>query len=138
MEQIGYVTQVTDGVAKIRVDRESACGGNCAGCHGCPQNAVIISLKDDKDNPFVVGEKVYLNMKNSHFFTGLFKSYGVLIVTMLIGAILGYCLSKTEGLSVLGGFIGLVIGGIIVRLVNNREQIPMSVRREKDNKGGQI
>lgn len=134
MEQIGYVTRIVDGMAKIRVDRESACGGNCAGCHGCPQNAVIISVKDDADNPFEIGERVILNMKTGHFFSGLFKSYGVLIITMLLGAIMGYLLFKTEGFSVLGGFMGLIIGGIIVRLANKREQIPISVKRiNKDN-----
>ncbi|MBO5364185.1 MAG: SoxR reducing system RseC family protein [Clostridia bacterium] len=89
MEQIGYVARIEDGIAKIRVDRESACGGNCSTCHGCPQTAVLVSYPDNQEHPFQVGEEVRVLMPTGKFFSGIMKSYGVLIFTVLAGTILG-------------------------------------------------
>ena len=42
MEQTGYVTKVSDGRIKVRVIRESSCGGNCVSCKGCPSGIQLI------------------------------------------------------------------------------------------------
>ena len=47
MEQTGYVVEIKNGVAKIRIDRESACGGKCVSCKGCPSNAIIVEAKNE-------------------------------------------------------------------------------------------
>ncbi len=130
MEQFGFVTSIEDGLAKIRVDRESACGGNCAGCHGCPQNAIIISWPDNPENPFMIGERVKVTMPTNNFFAGIFKSYGVLILALLAGAILGYEITGIDGGSVVGVFIGLVIGGFVVKLISDKSKNAISVTKE--------
>lgn len=111
MEQVGYVAELCGDFVKVRVDRESACGGNCAGCHGCPQNAVLISCNNDLKNPFELGEKVRIVMPTGTFFSGMLKSYGVLVLAVLLGAVLGFSCTHLEGVSVLGAFLGLLIGG---------------------------
>ena len=120
MEQSGFVTEVRDGFAKVRVDRESACGGNCAGCHGCPQTAVLISCPVDPEKPVRIGEKVKITMPTGTFFSGMFKSYGILILMVLLGAIFGFYLTGIEGFSVLGALLGLLIGGVCVRLLSRK------------------
>ena len=42
MEQTGYVTKVSDDRIKVRVIRESSCGGNCVSCKGCPSGIQLI------------------------------------------------------------------------------------------------
>ncbi len=129
MTQIGFVTEVSEKSIKVRVDRESACGGNCAGCHGCPQNAVVVTCSVQPDMTFHQGEKVRVLMPTGMFFSGMMRSYGVLIFTVLLGAVLGFFLTKSEGVSVLGAFIGLLIGGFLVSLLSKK--FPSEVIVEK-------
>lgn len=131
MEQIGFVAEVGKDEVKIRVERQSACGGNCAGCHGCPSNAVLISYPNDPQNPFSLGERVTVVMSTKNFFGGIMQSYGILILFMLAGAIGGYVWSEREGIAVLGGFLGLGIGGILVSFLGRRKKgDALSVRRD--------
>ncbi len=129
MEQIGYVTGIDNGIAKIRVDRESACGGNCGACHGCPNTAVLVSFPNDPHAPFVIGEKVRILMPTGTFFFGIIKSYGVLILSVLAGAILGYSLHHGEGFAVLGAGLGLVLGGCLVHVLSRKAKPSMRIQR---------
>ncbi len=129
MEQIGYVSAIENGIAKIRVERESACGGNCGACHGCPSTAVFVTYPDDKDRPFRVGETVKVLMPTGKFFGGMMKSYGILIITVIVGAILGYCVNFTEGFSVLGAFLGLLVGGVVVHILSKKSHSGIVVKR---------
>lgn len=137
MEQKGYVAETDGIIAKVRVDRESACGGNCASCHGCPRNAVLVSCPVDSQNPVEVGDVVMVVMPTGRFFSGLLKSYGVLILTVLAGAVLGYSLRPSEGVSVLGAFLGLVIGGVWISFLSKKSQTGVTMQRldrqEDDN-----
>ncbi len=137
MKQTGYVAKIEDGMAKIRVERESACGGNCAGCHGCPQNAVFVSCPDDPKKPFLIGEQVLVTMPTNQFFMGILQSYGVFIVSMILGAVLGFIFIGNEGASVLGGFFGLLFGGWLVHLIGKHTPNHITVlRMENDNERG--
>ena len=133
MEQIGYVAKIENGIAKVRVERESACGGNCAGCHGCPQNAVFIEYPVDAENPFAIGEEVLVVMPTKSFFGGMMKSYGIMIVTIIFGAVLGFIVFSNEVFSVLGGFLGLFFGGVMVHLLGKNSSTHITVLRKKDN-----
>ncbi len=129
MEQTGFVTEINGDVAKVRVDRESACGGNCAGCHGCPQTAVLVSCPINPENPVHIGEEVKVIMPTGRFFSGLFKSYGVLILSVLVGAVLGYSVRPSEGFSVLGALLGLMIGGVWVSFLSKKSQTGVMIQR---------
>ncbi len=129
MEQLGYVAKIDDGIAKIRVDRESACGGNCGACHGCPNTAVLVSFPNDPQDPFSIGEKVRILMPTGTFFFGIIKSYGVLILSVLAGAVLGYSLNQSEGFSVLGAGLGLVLGGCWVHVLSRKSKPSMRIQR---------
>lgn len=129
MEQVGYVAELCGDFVKVRVDRESACGGNCAGCHGCPHNAILISCDNDLENPFTLGENVRVIMPTGIFFSGMLKSYGVLIFTVLLGAVVGYWLTHMEGFSVLGAFLGLLLGGGWTTFYSRRFRANMKAER---------
>ncbi len=135
MEQIGYVAKIENGIVKIKVERESACGGNCAGCHGCPQNAVFVEAPNDPEKPFLIGEEVVVVMPTKSFFAGMLKSYGVMIFTMIFGALLGFFIFQKEVFSVIGGFSGLVFGGWLVHLLGKQTSSHITVlRKELDSK----
>ncbi len=133
MKQIGYVVQVEEDV-KIRVARESACGGNCGACHGCPSGAVFITYPNDKSNPFEIGEQVVIEMSSSNFLKGTFGSYGIMTICMLLGAILGYVVTKQEIISVLGGFLGLIFGAVFMRLMFGRHSQNLTIKRQNEKR----
>ncbi len=132
MMQTGYVAKIESGTVKIRVMRESACGGNCASCHGCPSGTVFVTCKDEPQNPFVVGEEVLIEMPSKKFFSGMFGSYGIMALGMLLGASVGYGMTVTEGFSVLGAFLGLAVGAGLMRLLSKKRENDIQIIRQKE------
>ena len=116
MENTGYIVDILKDKVKVRVDRESACGGHCVSCKGCPTEAVIAECR--LIGSANIGDKVRLSMDNSKFFKKLFLGYGQTVILAVLGAIFGYIIFKTEISSVLGGFLGLLLGIIIAKLAD--------------------
>ena len=125
MEQKGIVTAVEGGEAKIRVDRVSACGGNCVSCKGCPSEAVFVTVTDHLG--LQPGETVRLRTETKGVLIGAFVGYVGLAVLILLGAIVGYLAGKQEGFAVLGAFSGLVAGLIILRFFSRVNQRHMKI-----------
>ena len=118
MEQVGYVARVGEADVTIRVARESACGGNCGACHGCPSDAILVTCPNDDKHPYYIGEEVMLRMPSESFLSGTLLSYGLMSVTMLLGAILGYLFTHVEFGSVLGAFAGFAVGVLGMRWIS--------------------
>lgn len=114
MRQEGYVAAVSGDTVKIRVDRESACGGNCVSCKGCPAEAVMIECKTAEK--LEVGDRVELTMSTGRFLGNAALGYGVLTALAISGAILGYTFRESEGASVLGALVGIILGIAIFRI----------------------
>ena len=131
MRQQGVVTETTEDEAKIRVDRETACGGNCAGCHGCPSGAVFVTCPNSPSDPLRPGDIVSIEMPARTFFQHAFWSYGALAVFMLAGAIFGYWISGLEAGSVLGGFGALALGILMLRIVFGKRKSDFKVTKLK-------
>lgn len=132
MRQQGHVTQVEGDRVKIRVLRESACGGNCVSCQGCPTGAVVLDWPNDPQRPFWVGEPVELEMPTGRFFRGMVWSYGMPAALMVAGAILGYAVSHADGGAALGAFGGVLAGILIVRWTSRRLETGIRVLRRED------
>lgn len=78
MIQTGVVTETSAEAAKVRVDRESACGGNCAGCHGCPAGAVFVTCPNTPEDPLRPGDMVQIEMPARAFFKMPFGAMALL------------------------------------------------------------
>ncbi len=127
MEQRGYVTEINNGILKVRVDRESACGGHCVSCNGCPSAAVIVECDAIAD--VSVGDTVVLSVSSGRFFKNAFWGYGFITLLILIGAIVGYNIKPSDNASVLGAFIGLVTGLIIVKLLFRKSKAKLTAKK---------
>ncbi len=114
MKQTGYVTEIKDGKMRVRVDRESACGGNCVSCKGCPTGAVIAEY--DVPDGVKVGDTVELTMPNSEFYKKAMLGYTVPTVLTIAGAVVGFWVSRNDGGSVIGAAAGLALGLILARI----------------------
>lgn len=128
MEQTGYVTEINGDRVKVRVDRESACGGNCVSCKGCPSSAVIVECRTDMD--LAVGETVNLIMPNGVFYKNAFFGYGIMTILTVLGAFAGFALFKSEGASVLGALIGIIAGLLLTKLVSAKNSPEIIIKRK--------
>ncbi len=121
MVQYGYVTSVSGNRVKVSVVRESACGGNCVSCKGCPSDTVVIDYIADDNKSFKIGDYVKIEMPTASFFKGAFGGYILSSVLMLLFAVLGYWFFKSEGMSVIAGILGLIFGLVCVKLIFGKE-----------------
>ena len=121
MVQYGYVTSVSDNKIKVSVVRESACGGNCVSCKGCPSDRVIIDYITDDYKKFSIGDYVKIEMPTASFFKGAFGGYILSSFLTLLFAVLGYWFFKSEGMSVISGMLGLIFGLVCVKLIFGKE-----------------
>lgn len=128
MEQTGYVTEINGDRVKVRVDRESACGGNCVSCKGCPASAVIVECRTDKD--LEVGDTVTLIMPNGAFYKNAFLGYGIMTILTIFGAFAGFALFKSEGASVLGALVGIFTGLLLTKLVSAKASPEITIKRK--------
>lgn len=115
MEQTGYVIESKNGIAKIRVDRESACGGNCVSCQGCPSSAVIVEAKDSIG--LSKGDVITLFEDSSKVIKYAIIGYGLMALLLVAGAVIGYIITKRDIIALISAAVFLLIGFLIVKLI---------------------
>lgn len=113
MEQTGYVIESKNGTAKIRVDRESACGGNCVSCKGCPSSAVIIEAKDDIG--LNRGDVITLFEDSSKVIKHALIGYGLMALLLVVGAVVGFMLTQRDIIALIFAAAFLLVGFLIVK-----------------------
>lgn len=115
MEQIGYVIESKNGVAKVRVDRESACGGKCVSCNGCPTKAIIVETKDEYG--LKRGDVVNLFEDSRKVIRYALIGYGLMAVLMVLGAVIGFMTTGKDFSALLFAAGFLSAGFLFVKLV---------------------
>lgn len=115
MEQTGYVLESKNGIAKVRVERESSCGGNCVSCKGCPTGAVIVDAKDTIG--LSRGDVVTLFEDTKKVIGYAVVGYGLMALLLVVGAVIGYIITKNDVLSLVSAAVFLLLGFLIVKLL---------------------
>lgn len=125
MIKTGYVIKADTNTAMIRVHRESSCGGNCGHCKGCGTNEIIINVSNDINA--IEGETVKLIMQDRKFISRTVLGYGILVLAMILGGVLGYIISKNDiisaGLSF--GFLAIVL--VLYRLIFKNKKADIKI-----------
>ncbi len=111
MEKLGRVEGLHNGLAEIKIYRDSACGDNCAACGLCPNREMTVKLPTVPG--LEIGDDVKLVSDNSGFvkWTGL----GYLSLTLLL--ILGGVLGTVLGGEWLGFLLALIFVGVGVMVI---------------------
>ncbi len=122
IEETGTITEVQGIMAKVIVQKKSSCDGCTAGgaCQHTPEGAVIEAL-----NPVnaKVGQVVKLTLKPYTYLKGTMLVYGIPVVALVAGSILGKSLGElylteinSELIAAVAGFalLGLSLFGIKV------------------------
>lgn len=126
MQQRGFVSKTDEKMARIIIQRESACGHSCSSCGGgCnDSNSIILEIENTLDAK--AGEYVIVESKSSTILKTAFVAYIMPLILMMIGIFLGTEIFERMGFEsyeVLGFFVGMLFLGIsyfILRHVDNK------------------
>ena len=127
MEKNGYVIFSDDKIARIRIKRESSCGGNCSHCKGCGTDEVIIEAVNTKE--LKAGETVKVIMPDSSFVKKSLVGYGGLVFLILLGAISGYMIFGNELVALLFMVVFLFVGLFILKVLFKKNESDIIVER---------
>lgn len=132
MNNTGKVTEITDSSVKIKIVRDSACGGNCQSCAGCElKDHFITADLTDLDFTPQVGDCVNIFLDNKVFYGYTIAGYAVFVILLILGAVSGYMKFKTEDASVLGAFLGLAIGFLALKLIFKNKKSAYKIQKSE-------
>lgn len=116
MTNYGMVSKIlADGKAEVQVVRQSACGGNCAGCKGCAEKSIMTAVANNLVNA-QVGQRVLIESRTKTIFSAAILVYVMPLVLFLVSYAVASSLGASEGICVLVSFLALVLSGIILVL----------------------
>lgn len=137
IEQQATVVSLEGDQATIAIARQSACG-SCAAKSGCG-TSVIASLFPQRRPHLqvpntlhaVVGDQVLIGLPEAGLQQASLLLYGVPLLTLLVGALLGQSWGGSEPQSILGGLLGAGLGLWFVRWQSGRSTAlqPVMLRR---------
>jgi len=114
MTNYGTVSKVLpDGKAEVQVVRQSACGGNCAGCKGCAEKSVMTAVANNTVNA-QVGQRVLIESQTKTIFSVAAFVYVMPLVLVLVSYAIASSLGASEGICVLVSFLALALSGVIL------------------------
>lgn len=117
-------------MAEVVVTRTTACGSNCGNCESCIFQS---ELKTPARNLIGAkpGQRVVIESQSSKVYGAIILVYIMPILLALAGYFAVYALGGSEGLCILGTFIGLILGAIIIvlsqRLKKNKKPITFDI-----------
>lgn len=127
MQSKALVTRLIDNKAEIMVMRSEACGScsACNACHAKPGLHLIENKLSAKEGDFVL-----VDMEDKVFFKNIAWLYVLPLILFIAGIyITGLILNNyrpnlvnKELYSLFGGFVGIFIFWIVIRLVNKRKE----------------
>lgn len=124
MDEIGIVKTVNGVLAKVSVERKSACDSCKAGCHVTDAGAEIEAFNQAKAS---VGQKVKISMKAYSYLKGSVLVYGIPALALIVGAIIGkeffsryFTQTDSDTVSAIFGFSALILSLVIVKMLAGR------------------
>ena len=110
MTQSGIVTALLpNDMASVSVERQTACGGNCASCGGCSYKNVLTAVAENSFGA-KVGDKVTLRSRTKGVIGAAALVYLLPILTFLIGYAVAAAFGAKEGTEILVSVICLLLG----------------------------
>lgn len=135
MQQFGYVVGVDKNIVTIKINRESACGGNCVSCGGCKKGAcIMIECIYKEQEPVQTGDTVIVTMDNKSFFKNAFLCYGLEIFGIIAGAVVGYMIMHKELASFIGAVLGFIVFAVILHFVDKKRAEKTAFEYKKKDK----
>lgn len=115
MQQRGFVSTVNGNLARVIIQRESACGHSCSSCGGgCNEsNSIMLDLENTLDAK--AGDYIIVESKSSTILKSAFVAYIMPLMMMIAGVLIGMKIFESlsyQNYEALGFVVGLVFLGI--------------------------
>ena len=113
MEKSGIVSKTHGEYMTVSINRDSACGENCAACGLCSNREMNITLKNTQG--FMPGDKVRLISDDKKFLGHSALGYLSLTVLIILGGAIGTALGS-QWYAFCCALLGLAAGILVLRL----------------------
>lgn len=101
MAEIGEVVEVNDGVATVKLKRVEACA-KCKACTaGMSEQEMLLTGRGED---LQVGDTVSISLSSDKMLRATYTMYGIPLVAMLVGFVLGFLLIGELGSFIIGMF----------------------------------
>lgn len=115
--------------AEVEITRSTACGESCASCGLCPgRTAKVVAINEIGAKS---GDTVIIDMSDKKVLGAAFLVYIVPLIMLIIGYCLSYPIFRSEGISILTGFILMAVTFIVLMRADRklrRKYIPRIVK----------
>lgn len=112
MYQTGIVEELSKDMAKIRIQRSTACGETCASCGMCPAKDMVISALNKPNAK--VGDTVSVYLSDAKILKAAFLVYIIPIIMLVIGYAIGIKWYGSENAGILFGFVALIVSFVLI------------------------
>ena len=113
MKETGMVIQATKEQATIQLIRQSACGGNCAGCGACPYQTTKVNVENKLGAK--AGDRVELELKTKQVYQAAFLVYILPLLCFFIAYFFMSYLQSSENLCIFAGLLAAIAVFFAVR-----------------------
>jgi len=118
MNEQGEVIEIIGDNVRVKIDRKSACGGNCADCGMCSKNANIIIAKNEANAQ--QGDTVMVRMSSGNVLTAAFLVYVLPLIMFFAGYAVASFFTKNVGICVFLAFIFMVFCFFLVHVYDGK------------------
>ncbi len=113
MSEKGKIVEIKDNLAIINIVRNEACG-HCKACEkGNDNNTMVMKAKNQCEGK--VGDTVLVELEVEKLIFATFILYGVPLITMVLGFLLGTLLFSNELFSFFTGILFLFITYMVIK-----------------------
>ncbi len=127
MSENGKIVELKDDMAVINIVRNEACG-NCKACDKGQDNIMIMTAKNECNGK--VGDIVSVELEVNKLIFATFILYGVPLITMVLGVVVGSLIFNNELLSFFLGIIFLLLTYGVIKFSekfwNSENYIPIA------------
>ncbi|MDD6484834.1 MAG: SoxR reducing system RseC family protein [Clostridiales bacterium] len=117
MQQIGTVERTDGEYAEVRIKRQSACGGNCAGCGGCGGREQVVKARNKAGAK--VGDTVALEMDSGKVIGAAAAVY-IVPLGVLAAAFMVFNRKMGEGSSILASLAVMALLYVFIALASRK------------------
>ena len=112
--------RLANNMAEVVVTRSTACGSNCGNCESCIFQSEIKTVAKNLINAGP-GQRVVIESKSSRIYGAALMVYILPMVLALAGYFIAYAAGAAEGLCILGSFLGLGLGAVILVVTQRKK-----------------
>ena len=125
IKETGTVISVEEDALWVETNQRSSCQ-SCAAEKGCGQGLIArassktmkirVLLDSSNQDRFYPNDRVLIGIPAGVVVSGTLMLYLLPLLTLVTGVLIGYSWSGGDGATALGGLLGLITGGLLVRL----------------------